>query len=285
MALALLRDPAEVHERVLAWQRGNLSVGFVPTMGALHEGHLSLLRASASECDRTVLSVYVNPTQFGPTEDLSEYPRRLTSDAEAAARAGADLLFAPPDCAIYPSGFCTYVVQEGLTDVLCGAVRPGHFRGVLTVVLKLLNIVPADRAYFGRKDFQQSVVIARMVADLDLPVQVKVTPTVREPDGLAMSSRNQYLTPALRRQAVCLYEALESARRAFRAGEHSPVALASLMREVVGRRPDALVQYAEVVDPATLRSVETATDKSVVALAVLVGGVRLIDNMPLGESC
>lgn len=276
-------SPQEVRGQVRRWQQQGLTVGFVPTMGALHEGHLSLVRASAAECDRTVVSVYVNPTQFAPGEDVTEYPRQLERDCQLIGEAGADLVFSPSDDVTYPPGFCTYVVQERLTESLCGAFRPGHFRGVLTIVLKLFHIVPADRAYFGRKDFQQSVVIRRMVADLNVPVEIRVLPTVREADGLAMSSRNAYLTPKLRTQATCLYEALTAAKEGFRTGETRAARLIEAMREVIARRPDARPQYVEIVSPDSLGSISRVTPTSVAALAVFVGEVRLIDNMSFGD--
>ena len=283
MATDILAAAQDTRRRVVDWRRGGLTVGFVPTMGALHEGHLSLLRASAAECDRTVVSVYVNPTQFGPGEDFGAYPRRPQADADAAARAGADLVFAPADAAMYPDGFCTHVTQEGLTDVLEGAARPGHFRGVLTVVLKLLNLVPCDRAYFGHKDFQQTVVIRRMVTDLSLPVDIRVMPTVREADGLAMSSRNERLTPRGRAQAVCLHEALEAARQSFSDGERSGECLRALMKDTMAKRPDVQPQYAEIVSPETLQPVVEACASSVAVLAAIIDEVRLIDNACLGE--
>ncbi|MDP6439191.1 MAG: pantoate--beta-alanine ligase [Candidatus Brocadiia bacterium] len=283
MAAEVLRAGEAARRLVRAWRHEGLSVGLVPTMGGLHEGHLSLLRASAEECDRTVVSIYVNPAQFGPSEDFERYPRRLESDSRAAGQAGADLVFAPTDEVMYPEGFCSYVAQEKLTDVLCGASRPGHFRGVLTVVLKLLNLAPADRAYFGRKDLQQSVVIRRMVADLNVPVEVRVMPTVREADGLAMSSRNEHLSPSQRVQARCLYEAIQAAREKFRDGERSAGHLVAAMREIIERRPEARVQYAEIVSPESLEAAEDVTEESVAVLAAFVGEVRLIDNMPFGE--
>jgi pantoate--beta-alanine ligase len=278
----ILKSPTETRDRVRKWQREGLSVGFVPTMGALHEGHLSLVRASVSECDRTVVSVFVNPAQFSPTEDLSRYPRRLEADSALVAGAGADLLFAPTDELMYPPDFCTYVVPERLTERLCGAFRPGHFRGVATVVAKLFNIVPADRAFFGRKDYQQCVVIRQMVADLNFPVVIRVMPTVRERDGLAMSSRNEYLSPAERVHAVCLYNALMEARRLFERGETSANVLIERMREVIARYPDAQPQYIEIIHPCTLEPVGAVFEGAIGALAVFVGGVRLIDNMPFG---
>ncbi len=283
MSMEAERSPQKVRKTVRHWRSEGLSVGFVPTMGALHEGHLSLVRAAVAECDRTVVSIYVNPTQFPSGEDFDTYPRRLGEDCAVLEKAGADLVFAPGDELMYPAGFCTYIVQEGLTEKLCGRFRPGHFRGVLTVVLKLLQVVPADRAYFGRKDFQQSVLIRRMACDLNLPVEIRVLPTVREKGGLAMSSRNEHLNEEQRRQAACLYEALTGARRLFRAGERSGRRLIEEMRQIIGRYPDARPQYVEIVEPDSLEPSAQVAGRSVAALAVLLGEVRLIDNMPLGE--
>ncbi len=252
MTLQRVHTPDEARDAVRAWQREGLSVGFVPTMGALHEGHLSLLRASAAECDRTVVSIYVNPTQFAPTEDLEQYPRPLDEDCRLAVGAGADLCFCPSDAVMYPDGFATYVVQEGLTGVLEGAFRPTHFRGVLTIVCKLFHAVPADRAYFGQKDFQQTVVVRRMVRDLGMPVEVRVMPTVREPDGLAMSSRNAYLGAEERRQALCLSKALGEARRLYGEGRTDADALREAMRRIIADAPLARPDYVEIVDRDTL---------------------------------
>ncbi|MGD2175141.1 MAG: pantoate--beta-alanine ligase [Candidatus Brocadiaceae bacterium] len=282
MALRRTTDPDEARRIVRQWRSEGLTVGFVPTMGALHEGHLSLVEASTRECDRTVLSIYVNPTQFGPDEDLEDYPRRLDEDCRRAGQHGVDLVFHPADAAMYPEGFCTYVVQEGLTDVLEGEFRPTHFRGVLTVVCKLLNSVPATRAYFGHKDFQQSVVVRRMVRDLNIPVEIRVMPTVREEDGLAVSSRNEYLDPDQRRQATCLYRALTEAQRLYEEGESDADALRRAMREIIDAAPPARPDYVEIVDRDTLEPVATVTDRAVAALAVHVGETRLIDNMPFG---
>jgi len=283
MTLQRACTPSEARDVVRAWQREGLRVGFVPTMGALHEGHLSLLRASAAECDRTVISIYVNPTQFAPTEDLAKYPRRLDADCRAAAEAGADLCFCPSDAVMYPDGFATYVVQEGLTGVLEGASRPTHFRGVLTIVCKLLHGVPADRAYFGQKDFQQTVVVRRMVRDLGMPVEVRVMPTVREPDGLAMSSRNAYLNAEERVQALCLSTALKEAQRLYAEGRTDADALREAMRRTIAEAPLARPDYVEIVDRETLEPLQTVTGRAVAVLAVKVGETRLIDNAPFGE--
>ena len=283
MSLQPEKAPDRTREQVRSWRQDGLTVGFVPTMGALHEGHLSLVRGSVAECDRTVVSIYVNPTQFGEGEDLEEYPRRLAEDCAKLEEAGADFVFAPSDQQMYPDGYATYVVQERLTERLCGAFRPGHFRGVLTIVSKLFNIVPADRAYFGRKDFQQSVVIRQMVKDLNFPIRIRALPTVREEDGLAVSSRNEYLTDSERAQATCLYRALCEARRLYEGGETGADALVDAMDRIIGDEPDTDVEYIEIVDPETLEPVEQASDRAVAALAVNLGEARLIDNMPLAE--
>jgi pantoate--beta-alanine ligase len=214
-------------------------IGFIPTMGALHEGHRSLIRAARSECDAVAVSIFVNPTQFAPGEDLDRYPRPFEADCNACRAERVDAVFAPPSDEMYPLGSETFVVQERLTGVLCGASRPTHFRGVLTVVLKLLNICEPDVIYLGRKDFQQSVVLRRMIADLDVPVEVRVCPTVREPDGVARSSRNRHLNDEERRQARCLIEALTACRDRFRAGETDPVVLTEVMSKRSGREPAA----------------------------------------------
>ncbi len=282
MALQRRSRPDVARAAVRRWQAEGLAVGFVPTMGALHEGHLSLVCASAAECDRTVVSIYVNPTQFGPGEDLEQYPRRLEADCRLAEEAGADLVFAPSDQVMYPDDYATYVVQEGLSDLLEGACRPGHFRGVLTIVCRLFHIVPADRAYFGHKDFQQTVVVRRMVRDLNMPVEIRVLPTVREADGLAMSSRNRCLGEEERRQALCLYRALSAAKELYEGGQTDAEALRQAMRAEIAAAPLARMDYAEVVERETLRPVEEATDDAVAVVAAHVGETRLIDNMPLG---
>ncbi len=284
MTLQRTPEPEEAHRIVRAWQAEGLSVGFVPTMGALHEGHLSLVDASVRGCDRTVVSIYVNPTQFGPGEDLKEYPRRLERDCQVAEQRGVDLVFNPGDEQMYPDGFCTYVVQEGLAQVLEGEFRPTHFRGVLTVVCKLLHIIPADRAHFGRKDFQQTVVVRRMARDLDMDVDIRVMPTIREEDGLAVSSRNEYLDAGERQSAVCLYEALMEAKRRHAEGDTDAARLRLAMNRIIGETPLVRPDYVEIVDRETLQPVETVTDRAVAVLAVHVGETRLIDNMPFSET-
>ncbi|MCD6416874.1 MAG: pantoate--beta-alanine ligase [Planctomycetes bacterium] len=284
MALKRTPDPQEARAVVQGWRAQGLSVGFAPTMGALHEGHLSLVRASAEECDRTAVSIYVNPTQFAPNEDLQSYPRQLEADCRLAERAGADLVFHPSDELMYPEGFSTYVIQEGLTQTLEGASRPTHFRGVLTIVCKLLHCVPADRAYFGHKDFQQSVIVRRMARDLNMPIEIRVLPTVREKDGLAMSSRNKYLSPEERRQALCLYEALRKADSLYRGGQTDAETLRRAMAAALGAAPLAEPDYVEIVDKETLAPVQVVSARAVAVLAVRFGETRLIDNYPFSEA-
>jgi pantoate--beta-alanine ligase len=259
-------------------------LGFVPTMGALHAGHLSLVERSAAETDSTVVSIFVNPTQFGPGEDLEAYPRDLEGDSEKLKALGTDCLFFPTPEEMYRDGYATYVTQERLTGVLCGVSRPTHFTGVLTVVLKLFNIVRPHRAYFGQKDYQQSVVIRRMVKDLDVPVEIVVLPIVREDDGLAMSSRNAYLSPSERNDAVCLHRALLRGRELIGKGEASAAAVVKAMRGVVEGSPGVRIDYMSVVHPESLQGIEKIDGAVVLAGAVFVGGTRLIDNIIVERS-
>ncbi len=277
-----LTSIAAVRERVRAWRREGHRVGFVPTMGALHAGHCSLVEAAGRDCARVIASVFVNPTQFGPTEDLSKYPRDLAGDMGKLAAAGCHALFTTTPDEMYPPGFATWVTVEGLTDGLCGRSRPGHFRGVTTVVTKLFNVVQPDDAYFGEKDRQQLQVLRRMAQDLDLPVRVHGCPIVREPDGLAMSSRNLYLSPDDRARAVALSRGLRVARAAYASGERRPAELERLVREALDG-VQARVDYVEVVDLATMKSTPAASDDTVIAVAAFVGATRLIDNHRLGD--
>jgi pantoate--beta-alanine ligase len=272
---------AEVRQAVASARAGRLSVGLVPTMGALHAGHASLLHAARAEMGFVVASIFVNPTQFGPNEDFSRYPRQLEQDLEICAREGVDVVFAPEPAEVYPPGFSTYVEVHGLQDVLCGTSRPGHFRGVATVVLKLFNMVRPDVAYFGEKDYQQTRVIAGMVRDLDLPVELRICPTVREPDGLALSSRNQYLDPDQRRQATVLYRALAEAKGRIEAGERDASAVRQLVAARIRAAPGARLEYAEVVDAQTLQPLDPLQGKILIAVAVRFGSTRLIDNLQL----
>lgn len=268
----------EVRRQVRTWQAAGESVGLVPTMGALHAGHLSLVARSVAECRHTVVTIFVNPTQFGPTEDFQRYPRQLDRDLELLAASGAELVFAPTTEAMYPADFATHVDVDQITRLWEGAIRPGHFRGVATVVLKLLNLAPADRAYFGQKDFQQSVVVRRMVVDLNLPIEIRVCPIVREPDGLAMSSRNAYLSPADRQLALVLSQSLRRAADLAAGGERDAARIAAEMRRMIAADDGVRLDYAAIVDPDTLEEATAVAPGVVAIVAARVGTTRLIDN-------
>ncbi|MGD0509032.1 MAG: pantoate--beta-alanine ligase [Terriglobales bacterium] len=258
-------------------------LGLVPTMGALHEGHLSLVRAAKARCDAVAVSIFVNPTQFGPTEDLSKYPRQFDRDCRLLEKEDVDILFAPPVEEMYPNSNdrVTWVLVEGLSEKLDGRSRPGHFRGVTTIVAKLFHIVEPDTAFFGQKDAAQVAVIRRLVQDLNFPVEVVACPIVRESNGLAMSSRNAYLNREERRRALVLQQSLQKARQQFQAGERSSAALISAAKEILAREPQVRLDYFEVVDPDTLDPVERISQKTLVAVAAYVGSTRLIDNLVL----
>jgi pantoate--beta-alanine ligase len=258
------------------------TVGFVPTMGYLHAGHISLVQAARAECDRVVASIFVNPTQFGPNEDLARYPRDLPRDLSLLEAAGVDLVWTPTVEVMYPSGFQTWVEVEALTRPLEGEIRLGHFRGVTTIVAKLFNAVNPDKAYFGQKDAQQAAVIRRMTKDLDFPVEVVVCTTLRESDGLAMSSRNTYLNPAERQAATVLYRSLSAAKSAFDSGERGAEKLRMLVRETVAAEPLAKLQYISCADYDTLEELDTVPGKALLSMAVYVGKTRLIDNFVIG---
>jgi len=260
-------------------RRAGKSVGFVPTMGALHEGHLSLARRAKSECDVAFASIFVNPTQFGPNEDFARYPRDLDGDRLLLERTGIDGIFTTSPEAMYPPGFRTYVVQDGLTTTLEGAIRPGHFRGVLTVVMKLFQIVRPDRAYFGQKDLQQTIVLRRMVEDLNVPVEMVICPTVREVDGLAMSSRNRYLSPGERAAGLSLSRGLFAAQSAFQAGERRGSALRAHVVAAFASAPSAVLDYAEVVSTSDLAPIENVSVGDAAVVAARFGSTRLIDNV------
>jgi pantoate--beta-alanine ligase len=253
--------------------------GFVPTMGALHAGHMSLVRAALAECQPVIASIFVNPTQFGPSEDFQKYPRTLEADSKKLEDAGVDYLFAPEASEIYPPGFRTWVNVEGLSECLEGKVRHGHFRGVATVVLKLLEIVQPRKAFFGRKDAQQARIIRQMARDLHLDSEIVVCPIVREPDGLAMSSRNAYLKPEERRTATILFRALDGARASISRGERDALRLTAAMREMLRTEPLADPEYVELVDAETLEPVTRLRGACLALLAVRIGAVRLIDNL------
>jgi len=273
----------EMLARSRAARSSGKSIALVPTMGYLHEGHASLMREGRRRADLLVASIFVNPTQFGAGEDLDAYPRDLERDKTIAAGAGVDLLFAPKASDMYPAGYQTWVDVDRLTLPLCGASRPGHFRGVSTVVAKLFNIVRPDVALFGRKDYQQLAVIRRMVSDLDMGIEIVGMPIVREDDGLAMSSRNAYLTTDERRAALCLSRALSQARQLYRNGDLVISVLLDAVCATISEERSAEIDYAEFRDGETLENVTIATDGTLLALAVKIGKTRLIDNCLLGE--
>jgi pantoate--beta-alanine ligase len=257
------------------------TLGLVPTMGYLHEGHISLARRAREECAHAAASIFVNPTQFGPKEDLASYPRDLKHDLSLLEEAGVELVWTPTAEEMYPPGFSTWVEVEGLTVPLEGASRPGHFRGVTTIVTKLFNAVQPDKAYFGQKDAQQAAVIRRMTRDLNFPIEIVVCPTVREVDGLAKSSRNTYLNPEERKAATVLHRSLTAARSAYAQGERSAGALRRIMQEVIASEPLARMQYVSVADYDSLQELETVNGKSLLSMAVFIGRTRLIDNFVL----
>ncbi|HEV7787007.1 MAG TPA: pantoate--beta-alanine ligase [Thermoanaerobaculia bacterium] len=275
------RTKDELRHRVEAWRREGARIGFVPTMGALHEGHLSLVKIARERGTRVVASVFVNPTQFGPTEDFKRYPRQPEKDAAMLEAAGCDLLFLPGVETVYPPGNATFVEPAGAALGLEGTCRPGHFRGVATVVLSLLNLVQADLAVFGEKDAQQVAVIRQMARDFHLPAEIVPAPTIREVDGLAMSSRNAYLSPPERQAATVLYRSLTAAAELIASGERRGGEVRRRLREVLESDPAAKVEYAEVVNAETFAPVETLQGNLVLPLAVRIGGTRLIDNIRL----
>ena len=261
------------------------AVGFVPTMGFLHEGHLSLIRRARQENDIVIVSIFVNPTQFGPNEDLDAYPRDLARDLRLLEAEQVDIVFTPTAAALYPPGYQTWVILDDLPTRLEGAQRPNHFRGVTTIVTKLFNLTRPHRAYFGQKDAQQAIIIRRMVADLNFDLQVVVCPTVREPHGLAMSSRNAYLTPEERQRAAVLYQALQQVQRAYEEGERRADALRAMMADVLAREPLVRVEYVSIADLDTLHEIEGEIEGPALAsLAARVGRARLIDNVWLGAA-
>jgi pantoate--beta-alanine ligase len=275
---------ATIPEARAAWRdarTGRKRLGLVPTMGALHEGHLSLVRAAEAQCDKVAVSIFVNPTQFGPTEDLSKYPRQFDRDRQLLEKEGVDILFAPSVEDIYPNGAVTWVFVEGLSEKLDGRSRPGHFRGVTTIVSKLFHILEPDAAFFGQKDAAQLAVIRRMVEDLNFPVEIVACPIVRESDGLAMSSRNAYLNREERGRALVLQRSLQQMQQEFQAGERIAAKLISAAKEVFTREPQVALDYFAIVDPDTLDPVEQISQTTLVAVAAYVGSTRLIDNLVL----
>jgi pantoate--beta-alanine ligase len=280
---SIVRDPAELRADASKARAQGRRVGIVPTMGALHAGHVSLVsEAMRRGCDHVIVTIFVNPMQFGPSEDFERYPRTLEADIEACRAAGADTVFAPPRDAMFPEGFSSAVVVEGVTEPLEGVFRPGHFRGVTTIVAKLFALVGPSTAIFGRKDYQQWKVIQRMARDLDLPVEVVAAPIVREKDGLAMSSRNRYLSAEERERALGIVAGLRAAARAFEAGEREPSALEGIARAPIEARFDR-IDYVAVRDADSLGTPPARLDRAVLAVAAHIGKTRLIDNLVLGE--
>jgi len=279
--MRLIETVGDMRAAVKTQKMQGRSVGLVPTMGSLHKGHLSLVKASKLDNDHTVVSIFVNPKQFGANEDFKRYPRDLEKDSSLAEEAGADVVFAPGVGEMYPEGFNTYVNVEGITGILCGKSRPVLFRGVTTVVSKLFNIIGPDKAYFGQKDAQQVVVVRKMVKDLNMNVEIITCPTVREPDGLAMSSRNVYLSPEERKAATILSRALFEAEEAVKKGERSKEKILSLLFQRVLSEKLAVIDYIEAVDAETLQDVKLLKGKVLLVLAVKFGATRLIDNIIL----
>lgn len=274
---------AEVRHVIVSEKRAGKRVGFVPTMGALHRGHLDLMETARRECDFVVTSIFVNPTQFAPHEDLAKYPRPRERDLELCQNVGVDLVFYPTVPEMYPPGAVTTVNVEGLSAVLEGAIRPTHFRGVTTVVAKLFGIVTPDRAYFGQKDYQQQLIIRTMARDLDMPVEIRTCPTTRDPDGMALSSRNAYLSPSERTAGLSLSQALKRGEQLAAEGV-APPAIEDAMQELMETTPGVSLDYAVVVDPRTLTELETAQPQMVALVAARVGTTRLIDNAVWGPS-
>jgi pantoate--beta-alanine ligase len=257
-------------------------IGFVPTMGFLHDGHLSLVRRARADCASVVASIYVNPTQFGPQEDFSKYPRDLQRDLDLLQKETVDLVWTPNDASMYPDGYQTWVMVEEVTRPLEGSIRQGHFRGVATVVCKLFNAVQPQKAYFGQKDAQQVAVIRQMTSDLNFPIEIVVCQTVREPDGLALSSRNVYLNPEERKAAAALSRGLFKAKAAFESGEHDAGTLRTVVLDILATEPLVKVQYVSCADPLSLRELQGGIEKGLISLAVTVGKTRLIDNVLVG---
>lgn len=277
--MRIIEKIADMKELIISYKRMGKSTGFVPTMGYLHEGHLSLVNAAKTENDITIMSIFVNPTQFGPKEDFSKYPRDMDRDSMLAENAGVDVIFAPAAEEMYPRGYKTYVNVEEITDVLCGRSRPGHFRGVTTVVCKLFNIIEPDRAYFGQKDAQQAIVIKKMVKDMNMNTDIIVCPIVREADGLAMSSRNVYLNSEERKSALILSKALLEAERIIKSGEINKEKVLEFLKGKINTEKLADIDYVQILDASELKELDILDGSVLIALAVRFGSTRLIDNI------
>ncbi len=277
--MELAKTITSVREKVKAARNKGKKIGLVPTMGALHIGHIALIERAVKDCDFVVVSIFVNPTQFCPGEDLENYPRPLGADLEICKEAGADLVFAPTAEQMYGTASLTWVTVEKLTEPLCGRFRPGHFRGVTTVCAKLFNIVQPDVAYFGQKDGQQALVIKKMVADLNMPLKIVVCPTVREPDGLAVSSRNQYLNPQQKKDATLIYQSLQKCEKSVQDGITDTKSIIAEMREILSRAPAIQIEYVSILDAETLDEIASIDRQVLAAVAVRIGQARLIDNI------
>jgi pantoate--beta-alanine ligase len=282
--MEIISDPQDMQGLVREWRGQGLKIVLVPTMGFFHQGHVSLMDYGRNHGDRLVVSLFVNPTQFGPTEDLARYPRDLDRDGRLAREAGVDILYTPAAAAMYPPGYQTFVSVERLSQGLCGASRPGHFQGVATVVLKLLNQVTPEVAVFGEKDYQQLQVVKQMVADLDVPTEIVGRPIVREPDGLALSSRNTYLNPEERAAALCLYRGISAARELAVSGAKRRDHITEAVRQIITATPHTSIDYVALVNPQTLQEVDTLEGEARLLLAVWINKTRLIDNTLLSES-
>ena len=276
--MKIVHTVKEVRETINNWKKEGKTIGLVPTMGYLHEGHQSLIKASVAGNDKTVVSVFVNPTQFGPNEDYASYPRDLKKDAALCEATGADLIFNPEPEEMYPDGFCSYVNITGLSDALCGKSRPIHFKGVCTVVSKLFNIVTPDRAYFGEKDAQQLAIIRRMVKDLNFPLEIVGCPIIREEDGLAKSSRNTYLNTEERKAALILSKSIFAGKKMVENGETDANAVVARMKEIINSEPLAVIDYVEMVNMDTMKNIDTIEGSVLCAIAVKIAKTRLIDN-------
>ncbi len=277
--MRIIHDIKEMKALVQEVRRQQKTIGFVPTMGCLHEGHLALMKEAKSKTDFVVASIFVNPIQFGVGEDYEEYPRDLNRDSFLVESAGVDAVFTPPVKEMYPHGYATFVDVQQLTDKLCGKSRPGHFRGVTTVVTKLFNIIQPDIAFFGQKDAQQSIILQKMVEDLNMNLKIDTIPTVREVDGLAMSSRNSYLNPEERKAALVLYRSLTAAQKLIESGERNTNVLIKQMNELISLEPLAKIDYIEILSFPDLAETEYLLGRNLIALAVFIGKTRLIDNM------
>ena len=281
--MEVISSPEKMQQKSLALKKAGKTISCVPTMGFLHEGHLSLIRAARAAADLLVVTIFVNPAQFGPSEDFGSYPRDMARDLRLCEKEGVDIVFAPGTSDIYPDGYSTYIEETDLSKGLCGATRPGHFRGVATVVAKLFNIVQPDIAFFGQKDYQQARVIMKMVKDLNLPIRIAVGPIIREEDGLAMSSRNKNLNPDQRREALCLHRALLRVEELVGGGEKDAAVIRESMVEIIEKEPSARIDYIEIRDGETLELIDQVGKGTLIALAVFIGQIRLIDNLVISN--